>query len=74
MMALQSLYKDEKFSDLTVSCGPEGKSRTFKLHRAVICPQSPFFDKACTSGFQVSSANSSLAIFATGLPVRLKIK
>ena len=48
-MALRSLYKDEKYSDLTVSCGP----RTFKLHRAVVCPQSPFFEKACSGGFKV---------------------
>ncbi|KAH6843420.1 hypothetical protein B0I37DRAFT_217667 [Chaetomium sp. MPI-CAGE-AT-0009] len=44
---LSSLHGDEKYTDLTVTCGEQ----TFRLHRAVICPQSPFFEKACTGGF-----------------------
>jgi hypothetical protein len=48
--ALSSLFLSEKFSDLTIRCG----HREFKAHRAIVCSQSPFFDKALTSGFQVN--------------------
>ncbi|KAH6640171.1 hypothetical protein F5144DRAFT_87652 [Chaetomium tenue] len=44
---LASLYGDEKYTDLTVTCG----GQTFRLHRAVICSQSPFFEKACSGNF-----------------------
>ncbi|KAK3291160.1 uncharacterized protein B0H64DRAFT_43488 [Chaetomium fimeti] len=44
---LSRLHGDDKWADLTVICGGE----TFRLHRAVICPQSPFFEKACSGGF-----------------------
>jgi hypothetical protein len=53
--ALAALHGDEKYADLTVTCG----DHIFKLHRAVICPQSPFFEKACSGGFMVG-----LTIFA----------
>jgi hypothetical protein len=56
--ALAALHGDEKYADLTVTCG----DHTFKLHRAVICPQSPFFEKACSGGFMVG-----LTIFASCL-------
>ena len=54
--ALSALCGDEKYADLTVTCG----EHSFKLHRTVLCSQSPFFDKACSGGFMVS-LHSSLA-------------
>ncbi|KAK4032099.1 hypothetical protein C8A01DRAFT_41456 [Parachaetomium inaequale] len=45
--ALSALHGDDKYADLTVTCG----DHTFKLHRAVVCPQSPFFENACSGGF-----------------------
>lgn len=49
--ALSTLLLSEKFSDMTITCG----GREFKAHRAVVCTQSSFFDKAFTSDFRVSS-------------------
>ncbi|KAK4459453.1 hypothetical protein QBC42DRAFT_207970 [Cladorrhinum samala] len=45
--ALSSLLGSDKFSDMTIRCG----NREFKAHRAVVCSQSAFFDKALTGGF-----------------------
>ncbi|KAL1836765.1 hypothetical protein VTJ49DRAFT_4705 [Mycothermus thermophilus] len=45
--SLTSLFKSEKFSDMTIRCG----GREFKAHRAIVCPQSPFFDKAMSGAF-----------------------
>ncbi|CAJ2502518.1 Uu.00g099120.m01.CDS01 [Anthostomella pinea] len=47
---LRSLFLNDKYADLTVTC----KGREVKVHRAVVCSQSSFFDKACTSGFKES--------------------
>jgi len=52
--SLKSLYGKDKYSDLVVICGDGPNIREFKLHRAIICPQSEFFEKACSGGFQVS--------------------
>lgn len=49
--ALSTLLLSEKFSDMTITCG----GREFKAHRAVVCTQSSFFDKAFTSDFRVSN-------------------
>ncbi|KAF4337303.1 hypothetical protein FBEOM_8816 [Fusarium beomiforme] len=46
--ALSTLLKSEKFSDMTIFCG----ERAFKAHRAVVCTQSPFFDKAMSGEFK----------------------
>ncbi|KAL2150556.1 hypothetical protein VTH82DRAFT_7119 [Thermothelomyces myriococcoides] len=51
--ALSGLLTSGKFSDMTVLCG----GRTFKVHRAIVCTQSPFFDKAITGGFAESTTN-----------------
>ncbi|OAA59538.1 BTB/POZ fold protein [Niveomyces insectorum RCEF 264] len=40
--ALAPLYATGKLSDLLVTCG----GREFRVHKAVVCAQSPFFDKA----------------------------
>lgn len=46
--ALWPLYESGKLSDLTVTCN----GRRFQVHKAIVCSQSPFFDKACSSGFK----------------------
>jgi hypothetical protein len=48
--ALSSLLGSEKFSDMTIRCG----GREFKAHRAIVCPQSHFFERAVMGGFAVS--------------------
>ncbi|KAI9771147.1 MAG: hypothetical protein M1840_002498 [Geoglossum simile] len=48
--SLASLLFEDKYSDLTITCG----GRTFRAHRAVVCPQAPFFDKACDGSFKES--------------------
>ncbi|KAF9872000.1 hypothetical protein CkaCkLH20_10632 [Colletotrichum karsti] len=51
---LSSLLLSDKFSDMTITCG----GRTFKAHRAIVCPQSSFFDKAFSSGFKEASSST----------------
>lgn len=46
---LRGLLMEEKYADLTIRCG----GRDFKAHRAIVCTQSAFFDKACSGGFKV---------------------
>lgn len=48
--SLSTLLFSEKFSDMTIRCG----GREFKAHRAIICTQSSFFDRAFSSDFRVS--------------------
>ncbi|KAG5747241.1 hypothetical protein H9Q69_002482 [Fusarium xylarioides] len=52
--ALSTLFQSEKFSDMTIICG----ERQFKTHRAVVCTQSPFFDKAMSGNFMESKSRS----------------
>ncbi len=47
---LSALFGSDKFSDMTIRCG----DRQFKAHRAIVCSQSRFFDRALTGGFAVS--------------------
>ncbi|KAG6986522.1 multicopper oxidase abr1 [Physcia stellaris] len=42
------------YSDLTIVCG---KSE-FKVHRAIVCPQSGFFSAACKEGFKETSTGT----------------
>ncbi|KIW91756.1 uncharacterized protein Z519_07724 [Cladophialophora bantiana CBS 173.52] len=50
--AYLDLLRSEKYSDFTIACnGVE-----FKVHRAVVCPASPFLDSACNSGFQEATS------------------
>jgi hypothetical protein len=48
--AMSQLLESAKYSDLILAC----RGREFPVHRAVVCPHSPFFDAACSSGFQAS--------------------
>ncbi|KAK4243283.1 BTB/POZ protein, partial [Corynascus novoguineensis] len=48
---LSKLHGDEKYADVTVTCG----EHTLRLHRAIICSQSPFFETACSGGFKEST-------------------
>lgn len=43
----KDLLFNEKWSDFTVVCGGE----RIPIHRAVVCPQSKFFEKALSGGF-----------------------
>jgi hypothetical protein len=47
--SLSALYASGKFSDMVIRCG----GHEFKTHRAIVCTQSPFFNKALTGGFSV---------------------
>ncbi|KAK5128614.1 hypothetical protein LTR08_004043 [Meristemomyces frigidus] len=50
---MQGLLETGNFSDLTVICG----ERTWKLHKAVICPQSSFFMKAFLGDYTEAKTN-----------------
>ncbi|RJE20545.1 BTB POZ domain protein [Aspergillus sclerotialis] len=50
---MKNLLTNGKYSDLTISC--EGTD--FKVHRAVICSQSTFFDAAVNSGFREAASS-----------------
>ena len=50
LQRLGSLMNDSTFADLTLRC----RSETFAVHRAVICPQSKFFEKSICGAFKVS--------------------
>ncbi|KAF2482715.1 hypothetical protein BDY17DRAFT_165012 [Neohortaea acidophila] len=54
LQALRQLSENEKYADLTVSCG----TRTWKVHNAVVCPQSDFFAKACDGAFMEAKSNT----------------
>ncbi|KAL8833635.1 MAG: hypothetical protein Q9170_004156 [Blastenia crenularia] len=48
--SLQHTKESLKASDVMISCGDD----TFQVHRAVVCPQSPFFKAALEAGFKES--------------------
>ncbi|BCR98217.1 BTB/POZ domain-containing protein [Aspergillus luchuensis] len=49
---LSRMREDGKFSDLAVKC----QSSTFHVHCCIVCPQSPFFDKAANGNFEESES------------------
>jgi hypothetical protein len=54
--AMKLLLQSAKYTDLTIVC----RGREFPVHRAIVCPHSPFLDAACSSGFQVSAGSLSV--------------
>ncbi|KAI8723182.1 BTB domain-containing protein [Fusarium sp. LHS14.1] len=50
--SLSTLLHSEKFSDMTIRCG----GREFKAHRAIVCTQSTFFDRALSSNFKEAAS------------------
>jgi hypothetical protein len=47
---MEHLLESTKYTDLTLMCA----GRSIPAHRAIICPQSGFFDAACSGKFLVS--------------------
>lgn len=58
--ALSGLFLSEKYADMTITCN----GSTFKAHRAIVCPQSSFFDKAFSASFKVAIRLTLLGIVA----------
>lgn len=64
-----NLLRTGQFSDLTIKCG----NYNFRVHKNILCTQSPYFMSACTGGFKVrgflrllqASKRSSLDINGT---------
>jgi BTB/POZ domain len=46
---LEPLLYDDEFADFTITCG----DKEFKVHRAILCVNSHFFQSVCTLPFQV---------------------
>lgn len=46
---MSALLNDSKYADLEIRC--DGK--TFKVHRAIVCPRSKVLDIECSGGFLV---------------------
>ncbi|KAL3468706.1 hypothetical protein BJX99DRAFT_252520 [Aspergillus californicus] len=47
------MRENEQFSDLIIRC----PSSSFQVHRCIVCPQSPFFNKAANGGFQEAKSH-----------------
>ncbi|KAH0431805.1 hypothetical protein CcaCcLH18_06808 [Colletotrichum camelliae] len=58
--ALSGLFLSEKYADMTITCN----GSTFKAHRAIVCPQSSFFDKAFSASFKVATQTRFFGIVA----------
>lgn len=54
---LAELLETGEFSDFTLICQGE----EFRLHKAVVCPQSPVMKAAIAGGFQVSIAYCTIS-------------
>ncbi|KAF0315749.1 BTB/POZ domain-containing protein [Colletotrichum asianum] len=52
--ALSGLFLSERYADMTIICN----GSTFKAHRAIVCPQSSFFDKAFSASFKEAASGT----------------
>ncbi|KAK2803075.1 hypothetical protein FQN50_007156 [Emmonsiellopsis sp. PD_5] len=50
--SISRLYKNDMYSDLTIVCG----TKTFKVHRCIMCPRSGFFKAACDGRFREATS------------------
>lgn len=57
-MIKKELFLKEQYSDMIISC----RGLEFKVHRAIICPQSSFFEAAANGNFSVSILRSMVQI------------
>ncbi|OCL12363.1 hypothetical protein AOQ84DRAFT_386177 [Glonium stellatum] len=57
MSSLKELLVSGSFSDLTILCGPN----EHKVHKAVICPRSEFFNAACRFGKEAETGIITLS-------------
>ncbi|KAI1496418.1 BTB/POZ protein [Biscogniauxia marginata] len=46
--SMKKLYYTGEYSDLVISCG----GKYYKVHKAIVCPRSKFFAKACSGDFK----------------------
>ena len=63
MLICSRLYDDGKYSDLTV----KSSEKTYRVHKAIVCPRSKFFAAACDGHFEAShtSIRSPRGIWAS---------
>ncbi|KAK3659700.1 hypothetical protein LTR56_001063 [Elasticomyces elasticus] len=54
--AVKNLWKDNKHADITVICA----ERSWRVHKVILCAQSPFFAKACDGDFKASGLDGSM--------------
>ncbi|KAF5685941.1 amino acid transport gap1 [Fusarium circinatum] len=52
--ALVNLLKTGAYSDLTISCGKD----QYRVHKAIICPRSHFFEAACDGEFKEAQTST----------------
>lgn len=48
----EELMRSQKYTDLTLSC----QGQEFKVHRAIVCPQSPVLAAVCDGGFKETTS------------------
>src|SRR5947207_15393716 len=48
--AMLGLLESGKYSDLTLTCGDD----EYRVHRAIVCPHSAFFEAACGGDFAIN--------------------
>lgn len=58
LTSLSQLYRAGEFSDLLLRCG----GREFHIHKAIVCPRSRFFARACAGEFSVREHETPLPI------------
>ncbi|KAK3112447.1 hypothetical protein LTR53_011284 [Teratosphaeriaceae sp. CCFEE 6253] len=56
---VQSLHESDEYSDLTIVCGDD----TYKVHKAIVCTQSPVLRAACKAGTLKEGAENTIALF-----------